>query len=443
MAERRHTHRACRALIFYACAAMAFIWTTRASAVEEGAAAQEVRAQAVEVLQRARATYAEMQAFQTAWKSLPVFDYEDAPFTFEQPGEKGTIVFVAPNKLAVETRAMRFVADGETIRVHHRLFGQYIEVPQPDAGLLDAAQRLAQGMIDLTVIAPLLLQEHNGMCSLPNEAEITGAELAANEDGGVWSIRAEMQRSPLPMEGSVEVTLHIDEATNLLTQVEYDITEMMRVAMAAMNDEDSMMAGVKLHSAVIKYTFGDAHIDGQIAEDAFAFDPGEALKVSRFIFPGNADGEQLGLVGKTAPDFGGKDFDGNDLRIADLRGKVVVLDFWAMWCAPCLQALPHMQSLSERFSEQPVVFLGINQDDARAQERARQFLADRGVTFRQFDDSSKNVTDLYAVTSIPCTVLIDAEGIVQDIAVGFGPGGDEQLAESIERLLLGERLVDD
>lgn len=110
------------------------------------------------------------------------------------------------------------------------------------------------------------------------------------------------------------------------------------------------------------------------------------------------------------------------------------MDFWATWCPPCVQAMPEMQALMDKFAGKPVVVLGINQDAPGANEQVRKFLSDNSYTIGQvMDDGS--IGNRYGVTGIPCVVIVDQKGVVRDVSVGYAPGNGEKLAKKIEALL--------
>jgi beta-lactamase regulating signal transducer with metallopeptidase domain/peroxiredoxin len=141
-------------------------------------------------------------------------------------------------------------------------------------------------------------------------------------------------------------------------------------------------------------------------------------------------------VGESAPLFEAKTFDGGTVKLADLRGKVVLLDFWASWCTPCVAQLPQVQQLYETFrADEKFAMIGMSLDwDI---EKAKRFLAGRQLKWPQVSlgnmDTSA-VVKQYGVGSIPTTVLIDREGKI--IAMGLSI---DQLKERI-RTALAARL---
>lgn len=118
-------------------------------------------------------------------------------------------------------------------------------------------------------------------------------------------------------------------------------------------------------------------------------------------------------MGEEAPLFAAKDLEGNAVKLEDLRGKVVLLDFWATWCAPCLAELPNLEKLHEQFGDDGLVILGVSVDaEASAVER---FLEQRKIPWRQIaagDTESNPIARKYNVSAVPSTFLIDKNGKV-------------------------------
>ena len=123
-----------------------------------------------------------------------------------------------------------------------------------------------------------------------------------------------------------------------------------------------------------------------------------------------------GLVGAAAPEFSLKDLSGLQVRLADLRGKTVLLDFWATWCPPCRRALPHIQKVHDDYGPLGLEVLGINSEPP---DKPRSYLARHGYTFTTLSDPGGRVTGSYGVTGIPTTVIIDESGTVSSYSVGY------------------------
>jgi peroxiredoxin len=138
--------------------------------------------------------------------------------------------------------------------------------------------------------------------------------------------------------------------------------------------------------------------------------------------------------GAPAPDFTLKSLDGSpNLRLAEQRGRVVLVNFWATWCGPCKQEMPHLNRLYEKYRSAGFVLLGVNIDeDAR---KAAGAASGMGVRFPVLHDAAKGVTKLYDVQSMPATVLIDRDGKVRYLHRGYQDGLEARYEQQIRELV--------
>jgi peroxiredoxin len=153
--------------------------------------------------------------------------------------------------------------------------------------------------------------------------------------------------------------------------------------------------------------------------------------------------DQIGrLVGQPAPDVTLTLLDGSSLRLADLRGSVVALNFWASWCAPCKSELPRFQTISATAAQtgEPVRIVGVGLKNDY-EENARDLVADLGLTFpigrdTGGDDARRGPIELaFGVSTYPATVFIRPDGTVD--AIHLGELNEDQLREYIERSAAG------
>jgi peroxiredoxin len=136
-----------------------------------------------------------------------------------------------------------------------------------------------------------------------------------------------------------------------------------------------------------------------------------------------------------APDFTLRQIDGPNLRLAEQRGRVVMVNFWATWCGPCRVELPHLARLHEKYRGAGFVLLGVNIDD---DPNAAKALAGKlGLKFPVLLDAGKTVVATYDLNAMPATVLIDRDGRVRHLHRGYKDGA-EQLYEQQVRALLKE-----
>ncbi|MBU1693047.1 MAG: redoxin domain-containing protein [Verrucomicrobia bacterium] len=145
------------------------------------------------------------------------------------------------------------------------------------------------------------------------------------------------------------------------------------------------------------------------------------------------------LSGKPAPDFELPLLDDSTFRLADHKERVVVLDFWATWCPPCLTMLPHMAALADDYKDKDVVFLGVSRDRPADKDKIAPVLAEHKVAYPSGLDLQGLGVD-YAVGAIPCIVLIGRDGKVQGRQVGAWDKGPEELRKALDQLLAGESL---
>ncbi|HEX7448062.1 MAG TPA: redoxin family protein [Pirellulales bacterium] len=148
---------------------------------------------------------------------------------------------------------------------------------------------------------------------------------------------------------------------------------------------------------------------------------------------GQRHAETSTLIGRPAPDITLEQLDGSKFRLANERGKVVVLDFWASWCAPCVKCLPQTAELVGRFPRKKVQLVAINLQESRGE-------ASQAITRMKVDalvplDHDGQVAASYGALSMPYTVVIAADGKVVGAFTGYGPGLAGELKAAIDAAL--------
>ena len=138
--------------------------------------------------------------------------------------------------------------------------------------------------------------------------------------------------------------------------------------------------------------------------------------------------------GQKAPAFEVQMFDGSTVKLADLKGKVVLLNFWATWCPPCRAELARVEKdIIEKFKGEPFVFIPVSRGEKR--ETVAAFREKMGYTFPMGLDTDSSIYKKYAVTYIPRNFLIDKDGKVVKASVGYNEAEFAELIKLIEETI--------
>ena len=143
------------------------------------------------------------------------------------------------------------------------------------------------------------------------------------------------------------------------------------------------------------------------------------------------------LIGKPAPLFTLTLFDGSVMRLADLRGKVVFVNFWASWCVPCREEAPALEAASRTYRPRDVVFVGVNIQDKEPDARA--FLDEFRITYPNGIDHGSKIAVDYGVYGIPETFIIDRDGLIAYKQIGAMT--TTIIAEVVDQTLSGRPVV--
>ena len=371
-------------------------------------------------------------------------DGEDAGQLSEQSAE---LAFAKPNRIAFSSQSFSVYSDGEHLWTYMPLLEQYIERPVPQTlSRLDVSRIPLAFMIDSHPVALMLTQPEDDFSQLfPSVQELKGvvAETRKGEPGhrvlGTLTTGGSDTNQPVQI-----VSFWFSDVSGLLREMRVDFTEFYRHSLAnsPMNDEDNKPP--KIEKAEVVLSLDDVVLDADVPAKRFTFKPeSDSKKVAKFDLGRPEESRQMELVGKPAPEISGTDLEGKPVSLSSLRGRVVLLDFWAMWCGPCVQAIPHVQKIAGTVADKPVTLLGINLDAKGSDQKLKKFLEKRKITIPQFLDPDSNVSKKYRVNGVPCTVLIGTNGVIQAIEVGLRSDAETYFPEQIGRLLKGETLFDE
>jgi thiol-disulfide isomerase/thioredoxin len=339
------------------------------------------------------------------------------------------LAYAGPTKVRFESRHphswVLLVADGENLWRANRNTREYLRVPLegPVADVKTGGGPIADMAVQMF---KHMLQRYE---RIPRE--LKSARIRGEETVQVWvedrnCVVIEAEYNPPPLARGIEFasrTFWIDKERHFVLREE-SITRGKLSPMQPYDEQESRN--------LMQVTRFDLT---QPAEDRFVFQPDqEYVEVSKLEYPrpGGSEGSQL--VGKPAPDVVAKTFDGKEWKLSELKGKTVLLDFWATWCGPCRDQMPRLAKLNERWKPKGLVLVGVNDDGDL--ETAQKYLDEHGHDWTNiFDGQDKKARSAFKVHGIPTLVLIDGEGKVVEYQVGSGEGSEKQIEQSLAKLL--------
>jgi len=134
-----------------------------------------------------------------------------------------------------------------------------------------------------------------------------------------------------------------------------------------------------------------------------------------------------------AANFTLKSASGENIRLSEYRGQVVLINFWASWCGPCRQEMPHLEAIQQKYAELGFTVFGVNVEQDRVM--ADRVLRDIPVSFPILFDDENTVSQVYDVDAMPATVLVDRNGEIRYMHRGYKPGYELEYERQIKTLI--------
>lgn len=134
-----------------------------------------------------------------------------------------------------------------------------------------------------------------------------------------------------------------------------------------------------------------------------------------------------------AANFTLKSASGENIRLSEYRGQVVLINFWASWCGPCRQEFPHLDAIHQKYEALGFTVFGVNVEQDR--DMANKVLRDIPVTFPILFDDENQVSELYDVDAMPMTVLVDRSGEIRFMHRGYKPGYEQEYEQQVRALV--------
>lgn len=216
-----------------------------------------------------------------------------------------------------------------------------------------------------------------------------------------------------------------------LVRVQPDLSEIASRSPAAQQFDNFSF---KMLFEVRDYETGDS-----VSDEVFALTPPEgADEVENALAPPPQPPHQL--LGQKAPMFDANDPAGAPIDLGALVGqKVIILDFWATWCGPCVAAMPKLDQVADEYADKGVVLFAVNQGESA--DTVNAFLEDKNLDVAVAMDPDSAAGGKYSIEGLPTSIVIGKDGRVQVVHVGFSPDLDTKLRGELDALLAGEDLA--
>lgn len=356
--------------------------------------------------------------------------------TQESAGEKSQMSVTAsiamdrPNRFAMlltgtGPEGAALISDGKTLTTFLSPLKQYVESEAPATldELLESDEAAMAGLAQMGAVRGLFLEDpHDWVMAGVTVLKFVGVEKIGDVDCNHF--RAEQ----------AEVDWDVWFETGEKPLMRKFIYSPLKGIIAQTPEEDrSQFKGAKLDVTI---EFDAWKLNEEIPAEVFAFKPPDGVKKVEEFAPevGENASAAMTLQGQPAPEFSIELLDGGKVDLASHRDKnVVILDFWATWCGPCVQALPIISSVAAEYKDKGVVFYAVNQQEDAAD--VKKFLETEKLAFPVAMDRESKVAQLYKVEGIPQTVIIGKDGKVVAVHVGFDPELKSVLKKDLDALL--------
>jgi len=320
-----------------------------------------------------------------------------------------------PGKLRIESNGAvgntLIVSDGENTWMYLGPLKQYTRTPaasSPDALMKSLNPGVADMLGKMQSKDPYL------------EVKLAGEEII--ENGGArhecFVIEAKLDKIEMP--GSMELLDGV-----MKTWVDKKTKLTWRQTATAIMKGATLRSPAEMNQSI---TLLSVKLNEPVSDSLFTFTPPEGAKeVKEFQGPVKANAN---LSGKDAADFKFRSLDGKEFSLQALRGKVVLLDFWATWCGPCRKDMPALERIYGEFGDRGLVMLGMNVGEDR--EAVSKFLAANKLSYPIVLAGQMEMLESYSVTAFPTVVLIGREGKIAMYHVGSG--SESELREALAAL---------
>lgn len=404
-----------------------------AKAAPEKEAKKETAASAID--EKTEKVLRDLSAFYKSLKSVSMT--MSSEMAVEAPGKQNqmtstfSVIFERPNKIAMKLQSGKLggtmVSDGTNLSLYSPIVNQYIKASAPPSlaavfGTLDF-QVISGGFSSLSLLEAVT--DNDPYTQIVQD--VTKAEYVGLEKTNETSLH-HMKFT----QKEISWDLWVDEGKEpWIRKVTADMSKILGGQQGQVPEE---LKNLKLDITV---NYSDIKPNIQIAAGEFTFTPPTEAKEVKSFFQRRAAaaGGPHPLVDKPAPAFKVDTLAGSKFDIAEQKGKIVVLDFWASWCGPCTQALPILSEVTQSFKDKGVVFVAVNLGEKP--DTIQTFLKSKNLNVEVALDPEGKVGELYLVRGIPQTVVVGKDGTVSKVHVGMSADLKTSFTEELNALVSG------
>ncbi len=375
----------------------------------EPASTAKISPEARALLDKVRDTYAKLDGLDLAGS---------VSINFEGGGQKKTdhadftSTFRAPNKFRHDIpNEDTIISTGDKVYAYLNERNEYLQADAPKARTDALPEDIASLLLDQDPSLSMTMSKDAADLLINNATDVSlGDDVDVN---GTKYVGLKLTA------GDEDTLVLIDRNTNLIRQVRHDLMRSYKER------------GVpNLVTAMATIDYSSSTTGNTPAQ--FAWTPPADAKPMKIATDAGGEGGEaaVALEGKPAPAFTLKDPDGKSVSMSELKGHVVVLDFWATWCGPCRAGLPIVDKVTASHAKDGVKAYAVNlREDAG---KVSAFLKEQNLSITALLDSDGAVANKYSVSGIPQTVIIGKDGVVRKVIVGYGEGEEQTLNSAIE-----------
>ena len=374
------------------------------------------------ILKKVNETYRNMKSYQFEYKTISDSKTEREGLTSSMRDERlSRITAVRPDRIHVETQdshsSVVFIADGQTVWLY--------------SSQLNAYTKRASGKVDLFAAAESYPSRYERMARHVNTKLADYAQLTAETHNLTLlpseNLTVEGRQIPCYVLSLVRVVGSNKENTR------YWIDRERYLVLRESTDWTSRISPDSVIRSLHVVNFMSAAINQPVADSAFSYTPPKsAIEIDQLDPESLAHNRNApaNWIGQAAPNFTLTDLNGATVSLQSLRGKAVLLNFWASWCGPCRAEMPHLEKLHREYENKGVTVLGINDEEVKV---AQDYLKRYGYTFNSLIDVEKQVWRLYRINAIPQSFFITKDGKIA--AYVLGTRGEREFRDGIEKAL--------